>query len=128
MEQKPTEKGFRDLGEFEMEALVLFAGRPSVLEAFYDLTDHKPLNLRCNPLEEPIQWEGKEKPTDEEIRRLAAVQTLIEDGYVDGVVDSGVADFSVVISDRAEAVRKALDQLPKNLKEIIKEEVAKSAR
>ncbi|MCH7478222.1 MAG: hypothetical protein IIA14_08970 [SAR324 cluster bacterium] len=128
MEQKTSQKSFRDLDDLEMEALVLFAGRPSVLEAFYDLTDHKTLNLRYNPLQEPIQWEGKEKPTDEEIRRLAAVQTLIEDGYVMAVDDNGPGDFSGLVSDKAEAVRKALDQFPKNLKEMIKEEVAKSAR
>ena len=128
MDQKPTEKGFRDLDELEMEALVLFAGLPSVLDAFYDLTDKKCLNLRFNPLEEPIHWEGAEKPTDEEIRRLAAVQAFDEKGYISSVADNGIADFTVVWSDRAEAVRKALDQLPKNLKEMIKEEVAKGAR
>ena len=127
MEKSPTEKGFRDLDELEMEALVLFAGGPSVLEAFYDLTDKKCLNLRFNPLEEPIQWEGKAKPTDEEIRRLAAVQALDEKGYMSGVSGQHKTNFAVLVSEKAKAVRKALDELPTNLKEIIKEEVAKSA-
>ena len=127
MEKKLAEKDFRDLDELEMEALVLFAGRPSVLEAFYDLTDKKSLNLRFNPLEQPIHWESAEKPTDEEIRRLAAVQALDENGYISSVTDMGIADFTVTMSERAEEVRKALDELPKNLKETIKDEVAKSA-
>ena len=126
MEQKPTEKSFRDLDELEMEALVLFAGRPSVLEAFYDLTDNQFINLRWDPMQEPEKWEAK--PTDEEIKRLAAVRALAESGYVSGVNHNRIADFTVVWSKRAEEVRKALDGLPKNLKEIIKEEVAKSAR
>lgn len=115
-----------DADEIEREALVLFAGRPSVLEAFYELTDKGSLNLRWNPMDDPTDWELGGKPNDEEIRILAAVRTLWERGYIISVADGGRSNYTVTASEEAESVRKVLDKLPDKLKGQVKAELERS--
>ena len=124
-----TERGATsqmDADEIQREALVLFAGRPSVLEAFYDLTDKGSLNLQWNPMNDPSEWEFDGKPNDEDIRFLAAVRTLLDREYIINVTHNGRSDYTVTASGEAEAVRRALDELPDSLKGQVKKELEHS--
>ncbi len=124
MGKRKSGKALRDLDELEMEALVLSAGRPSVLEAFYDLTGHKCIQLRWNPLADPFQLEGFQ-PSDKDFERLAAIRELSDKGYIASLTESGVSDYCVNVSEKAEAVRAALDRIPKTLKKMVTDEVAR---
>lgn len=108
----------------EKEALALFAGRPSILEAFLDLTEKGSLAIRWDPLKDPIQWETDEKPTEKELERIAAMRVFYEKGFIMSVTDNGLADFTVIADDWAIGVRKAFDNLPSILKEKIREELS----
>jgi len=120
--EKPRDKA----KDIEREALVLFAGRPSVLEAFYELTDKKILKSRWNPMDDPSEWESEGKLGDGDIRFMAAVMTLLEKGYIAGVTDEGPSNYIVTASEMAETVRSVLDRLPDTLKGKVREEVERS--
>ncbi len=109
--------------DLEFEALALFAARPSLLETFLDLTESGHLEIRWNPLEDPIQWEAKGKPTEFELKRISALRVFRDKGYIESVTDHAIAEFSVIASPRAMAVREAYDRVPAALKERIKQEM-----
>ncbi|MEE8433183.1 MAG: hypothetical protein V3S64_00210, partial [bacterium] len=98
----------RSHGDPESQALALFAGRPSILEAFYDLTEKGFMDIRWNPLDDPVQWESKKKPTEKELERILALRVFNKKGYIESVTDQGTANYVVSADDWAMKVRHAL--------------------
>lgn len=117
------EKNNNPQSDPESEALGLFASRPSILETFLDLTESGSLDIKWNPLEDPVQWETDVKPSDTDLKQISALRLFNEKGFFDGVIDEGTAKFRVIASEWAMEVRKAYNHLPQTLKEKIKEEL-----
>ncbi len=80
------------------------------MELFLELTDRESLKLRWDPLAGSPVWEAATPPTEKEIERMAAVQFLMDRGYMSSITDSGVADFTINASDHAIDLRAAYNK------------------
>jgi hypothetical protein len=111
-----------DAPEPQRQALALCAGSPRLLETFLRLTDRLGMGVQGDPLEEPIQWEGRGRPSYEDIETIAAVRVLQDIEYVGGVFPAGYGEYVIVATNEAMAVRAALDRLPESLKAKVRQE------
>ncbi|MFQ5931462.1 MAG: hypothetical protein ACE5MM_03545 [Nitrospiraceae bacterium] len=108
--------------DLEREALALLVGPRELLETFLHLTDHVNIRLQGDPLEDPVQWKGWGRPSDEQIEEIAVIRVLRDREYVSGVLPAGYGDYAVVASNEALALRTAFDRLPATLKNKVRKE------
>jgi len=110
-QQLASEKIYEHGGDqLDPELKSLIFGRPSVLELFLELTDRGTLKLRWNPLGGSPVWEAATPPTEKEIERMAAVQFLMDRGYISSITDNGLVDFTINTSDHASDLRAAYNK------------------